>query len=234
MKKVFSALMLFLCAILMFQLPTNAEGLLQETYSKVEDDPIVKELLQKLEKNETISNPRFKVKHTFWDEKENKVKELDLNTKYAVTTKKKVQEDGTTIDDVYMLAATDLSDTNSRIAEGVTQYNRLDWSESGSFVKITLSEGWWTRTSSTYSVKSGYVYLSAQGSKMSNGLPGSCSMDRTVGTPSWISNTTGKYGMIPQCEYLSYPDGTAGSFTRADIYSGSSKIYSQLKTTVTP
>jgi flagellar hook assembly protein FlgD len=141
MKKVFLALMLLLCAILMFQLPTNAEGLLQETYGKVEDDPIVKELLQKLEKNETISNPRFKVKHTVLDEKENKVKELDLNTKYAVTTKKKVQEDGTTRDEVYMLAATDLSDTNSRTAEGVTQYNLLNWSESGSFVKITRSEG---------------------------------------------------------------------------------------------
>jgi hypothetical protein len=39
-----------------------------------------------------------------------------------------------------------------------------------------------------------------------------------------------------QCEYMSYNGtataGTAGSFTRADIYSGSSKIYSQLKTTV--
>ncbi|TDK54745.1 hypothetical protein E2K98_28800 [Bacillus salipaludis] len=232
MKKFFSALMLLMCGILMFQMPTNAEGLLHVT--KVEDDPIVKELLQKLEKNETISNPRFKIKHTVLDEKENTVKELNLDTKYAVTTKKKILRDGTTRDEVYMLAATPLSDTNSRTYSGVTQYNLLEWYVSGNYVKLWNTEGWWTRTSSTYSVKNGYVFASQQGSKQSTGFPGSCSGDYTVGTPSWISNSTGKYGIIMQCEYLSYPDGTAGSFTRADIYSGSTKIYSQLKTSASP
>ncbi len=136
-----------------------------------------------------------------------------------------------------MLAATPVSGTSSKTYGKVTQYVLLGWNKDGNYIELSKLSSWWTRSSTSYSVKDGYQYASSQGNNKS-GSPVSCAESYTIGTPDFYSNETATYTsfLTDDCQYTYYNSvtGGIGAYTRGDIYSGSTKVYDNFRTSITP
>lgn len=197
----------------------------------------IKELVKKVEDGDTIKDI------------DNPLKSMILmsagstgeisNVKYAENSKVVTLEDGRQVEEIGILAVSSLSETGQAKYSGLTQYVYLAYNKDGKYYQISQIKSWWSRTSSAFTVKKGYQYVSSQGPGR-NGRPTSCSRDWDIGTPKWDGNTSATYSqnLISSCKYTLYDAvddvSSIGGYTKGDVYKSGSKVFSNLYSRVTP
>lgn len=138
--------------------------------------------------------------------------------------------DGQVVDEYLILTQSyeekQASDGNST---NVTQWLLVDYYLNGNDVQFIGSDSWWTRASSTYTVKN------AQSTSYCQWRGGMDKDTFKIGTPSWTSNETPIYRNTLSCGYVSQDDGLliSAATVLSDHYKGSTKFRSQIQTTIT-